>query len=173
MHVINLPLECAEPHPDIPVGQRIFAPLIGSWDLVVTWYQNGVQVRQEAGEWHFAWVLEGRAIQDVWIVPPRKLRAQSAHLYEYGTSLRFYDAELSAWQSTWIGPMHRVVHTFIARGDENGITMETTAAATKSLRWVFSQIKTESFRWENFEESDDGDWILVQDFAATRAVEEN
>ena len=139
----------------------------------MTWYRSGVQVRRELGEWHFAWVLEGRAIQDVWIVPPRRLRGQSVPLYEYGTSLRFYDPELSAWRSTWIGPMQGVVHTFIARGDENGITMQTGAFASRSLRWVFSQIKAKSFKWENFEKSDNGSWILVQDFAATRTSKED
>lgn len=153
---MQLPLEYAQPHPDIPADQRIFSPFIGNWDLTVTWYRNDVQVRREAGEWHFTWVLEGRAIQDVWIVPPRRLRAAPAPLYEYGTSLRFYDPELGAWRSTWIGPMQKVVHTFIARGDRNGITMETGADAARLLRWVFSQIGTDSFRWENFEKSADG-----------------
>ena len=46
------------PHPDIPVSALIFAPLIGSWDLRVTWYAEGEVVRQEDGEWHFDWVLD-------------------------------------------------------------------------------------------------------------------
>src|SRR5262245_60720468 len=109
-------LMSAMPHEEIPEDQRIFAPFIGDWHLVVSWFdETGKLVRREQGEWHFSWVLEGRGIQDVWIVPPRDQRASRSDLYEYGTSLRFYDGKLKAWQSTWIGPMHRVVRTFTAR----------------------------------------------------------
>jgi hypothetical protein len=113
--------------------------------------------------------LEGRAVQDVWIVPRRTLRSPSADLYEYGTSLRFYDPHLDAWRSTWIGPMQGAVYSFIARGDGRSITMQSSPDSAKARRWVFSDIRPESFRWENFEQSKDGAWALVQDFAAMRA----
>jgi hypothetical protein len=78
----------------LPKDAQIFSPFIGSWDLIVRWYDEaGNLARTEAGEWHFSWVLEGRGIQDVWIVPPRAQRA-SNELYEYGTSIRFYDPGL-------------------------------------------------------------------------------
>jgi hypothetical protein len=102
------------PHPELPFDQQIFRPFIGSWDLVVTWYEaDGTVRRRENGEWHFAWALEGRAVQDVWIVPPRAERQGRSDLYEYGTSLRFFDPELSAWRSTWIGPIQHAVHTWL------------------------------------------------------------
>ena len=69
----------------LPERAQIFAPFIGSWDLVVRWFDEaGALTRAEAGEWHFAWVLEGRGVQDVWIVPPRTQRARGSP-YEYGT----------------------------------------------------------------------------------------
>ena len=106
----------ALPHDAIPPGQRIFEPFIGSWDLVVSWYgPDGSLERRQDGEWHFERVLEGRGIQDVWIVPPRSQRPAASGDYEYGTSLRFYDPTIEAWRSTWIGPQHHVVYSFIAR----------------------------------------------------------
>ena len=167
--MIQLPLECSEAHHSIPLARRIFAPLMGAWDLDVSWHEQGVRVRRDRGEWHFAWVLEGRAVQDVWIVPPRRLRAEAAQLYEYGTSLRFYDPEIDAWRSTWIGPMQANIYTFIARGHDRSVTMDSTADASTARRWVFSDIRPKSFRWENFERSESGTWVLVQDFEATRA----
>src|SRR5262245_25747954 len=83
----------AAPHADIPEEQRIFAPFIGDWDLIVKWYDEGGKLsREERGEWHFSWILEGRAVQDVWIVPPRHERIRRSDNYEYGTSLRFFDS---------------------------------------------------------------------------------
>lgn len=86
-------------HPDIPSSQRLFEPLLGSWHLEVKWFdESGQLVRRQDGEWHFSRVLEGRAIQDVWIVPSRGQRGQDD--YEYGTSIRFYDPALGGWRST-------------------------------------------------------------------------
>lgn len=156
-------------HPDIPPEQRIFEPYLGSWDLVVTWYDDtGAISRQQRGEWHFTRVLEGRGIQDVWIVPPRAERAATDALYEYGTSLRFYDAALGAWRSTWIGPMHGLVRCFVARHVGNEVVLETTLEDGRRMRWAFSEIVADGFTWRNSRETEAG-WILTQDFRATRA----
>jgi len=124
--------------------------------------------REERGEWHFSWILEGRGIQDVWIVPPRVERSGGADLYEYGTSLRFYDPALKAWQSTWIGPMHQVVRTFIARKIGEQIILETTEGETPRMRWSFSDIQTNSFSWRN-ELWTGSAWRTQQTFVARRS----
>jgi len=155
-------------HPDIPAEHRIFAPFIGDWDLVVSWFDEaGKLSRQECGEWHFSWILEGRGIQDIWIVPPRAERAASTDLYEYGTSLRFFDAKLKAWQSTWIGPMHRVVRSFIARQIDDRVVLETTEGEVPRMRWSFADIEKNSFTWRNELWTESG-WRVQQTFAARR-----
>ena len=46
------------PHPDIPADHHIFAPFIGDWDLIVSWFDAvGKLSREERGEWHFSWIL--------------------------------------------------------------------------------------------------------------------
>lgn len=158
------------PHPSIPSGQRIFAPFIGAWDLTVRWFDEaGKPAREEQGEWHFAWILEGRGIQDVWIVPRRSERTGRSDLYEYGTSLRFYDENLGAWQSTWIGPMHQVVRTFIARRIGDQVMLETTEGEEPRMRWSFSDVQESSFSWRNEVWTESG-WRVQQTFAARRMV---
>lgn len=158
------------PHIDLPPGQRIFGPFIGSWDLVVTWYEaDGRVARRERGEWHFAWVLEGRGIQDVWIVPPRAERAGRDDLYEYGTSLRFLDPAAGGWRSTWIGPARNAVHSFLARAVGDEVVLETTLGDGRRMRWVFSDVSDDGFVWRNSVEDADG-WVLTQDFQARRTV---
>jgi hypothetical protein len=164
-----LSLISSGPHPDIPAEQRIFAPFIGNWDLIVSWFdETGRLAREERGEWHFAWILEGRGIQDVWIVPPRTERAGRTDLYEYGTSLRFYDRELKAWQSTWIGPMHGLVRTFIARKIADQVVLETTEGEVPRMRWSFSDVAKDSFNWRNELWTESG-WHIQQTFAALRS----
>jgi hypothetical protein len=157
----------ATPHAEIPEEQRIFAPFIGNWDLIVSWFdETGKLTRREPGEWHFAWVLEGRAIQDIWIVPPRLERSGRSDLYEYGTSLRFFDGTLNAWQSTWIGPMHRIVRTARPIGDD--VVLETTAGEVPRMRWSFTDIRTNSFIWRN-ELWTGSAWRIQQTFDARRS----
>jgi hypothetical protein len=100
-------------------------------------------------------------------VPPRPERAQPGDLYEYGTSLRFFDSRLNAWQSTWIGPMHRVVRSFIARKIGDKIVLETTEGEIPRMRWSFADIRPESFSWRN-ELWTGSDWRTQQTFAASR-----
>jgi hypothetical protein len=117
----------------------------------------------------FSWVLEGRAVQDVWIVPPRPERVGHNDLYEYGTSLRFFDPALSAWRSTWIGPTRRAVHTFLARKVGPEVVLETTLEDGRRMRWVYSDVSATAFTWRNSRETERG-WVLTQDFAARRAA---
>lgn len=158
----------AGPHPDIPPEACIFAPFIGSWDLIVRWYEPSGEVRRkEAGEWHFAYVLEGRAVQDVWIVPPRGQRGRDD--YEYGTSLRFYDAAADGWRSTWVGPMRGAVLTFLAQKSAEGVRLQTLPGQQPALRWSFYDVGTNHFCWRN-EEAVGQSWHTLQSFEAKRQV---
>src|SRR5688572_5898716 len=147
---MNIPHLMADvPHADIPHDKLIFLPCIGSWDLTVTWYQRGREIRSEQGEWHFGWILQGRAVQDVWIVPRLDLLEPGSRQYEFGTSIRFYDRSIDAWRSTWIGPIQEVVKTFVARQINDQIVLDTEPEAPR-LRWVFSDMTPDSFVWRNW-----------------------
>lgn len=151
----------------IPLHQRLFEPLIGSWDLEVRWFDDtGAVSRAESGEWHFVRVLDGRGIQDVWIVPGANER-QGRDAEEYGTSIRFYDPAIDAWRSTWIGPRRGVVVPFIGRPSEDGISLETTDGAAMPMRWSFHDIGPDSFRWQSRMGGACG-WRVVQEFKASR-----
>jgi hypothetical protein len=85
----------------------LYGWLIGSWELDVTGHLPDGKTRRRPGEWHFGRVLEGRAIQDVWIVPSRgEGRAGDAanNVDVYGTTLRTYDPRIEAWHMQWTDP---------------------------------------------------------------------
>ena len=73
----------------------LYGWLIGCWemDAVVQREDGGTYTGQ--GAITFSWVLEGRAIQDVWIFPGAF----------YGTTLRVYDPALDAWHILWSDPL--------------------------------------------------------------------
>src|SRR5260221_14003663 len=62
-------LAASDRSPEIPALADVYGWLVGSWELDVRHYGVDVAARHLKGEVHFARVLEGRAVQDVWIMP--------------------------------------------------------------------------------------------------------
>jgi hypothetical protein len=114
----------------------LFGRFVGSWDIAWRGIDRDGTEHRSDGELHFGWVLGGRAVQDVWIVPGRF----------HGSTLRFYDAALGAWRSTWIEPLNGRVRRFIGRpaGDEIVLLSDEDHP---QLRWRFTDIRPDSFRW--------------------------
>jgi hypothetical protein len=139
-------LAASGPHPDHADKLMLFGQFVGTWDYE-GFYTSTVDGRRHdaRGEWHFGWVLEGRAIQDVLICPP----------VEYGSTLRFYDPKLDAWQVTWMTPPNRTVVRLLARpaGDEIVLDGEGTHGL---LRWMFTDIAPDSFTWRGYLSRDEG-----------------
>jgi hypothetical protein len=158
------------PHPQLAPKLQLFGQFVGSWDVEITNHKPDGSREVVQGEWHFGWVLEGRAIQDVWIAPKRSLRETSRGITgDYGATLRFYDPKIDAWRSTWIGPAKGYVLPFIARQVGDEIVLEGNFESGKSRKWIFSDITNESFKWRAIE-SDDG-WLTqqkVQEMSARR-----
>ncbi len=145
--------------------------LIGNWDVrVVDHLSDGVK-RESAGEWHFSWVLEGRAVQDIWISPPRSQRSSSLSKTgnRYGTSLRVYDSKIDAWKVIWLNPVSGAHDELIGRRKGSDIMQEGCDSDGNQMRWVFTDIKTTSFRWYGERSYDGGkSWKLEAEFFAKR-----
>lgn len=148
-----------------------FGRFVGAWDLDVVYYDEQGKVRRRTpGEWSFGWVLEGRAIEDVWIVPPRGQRPKDGPPPgEYGVTLRFYDPRIDAWRSTWHGPVNGVVMPFTAREAGGEMVLERTEDDGSLSRWIFGEIRPKSFHWRAIRSGDGGKtWRLEQEMFATR-----
>jgi hypothetical protein len=83
--------------PEIPESDDLYGWLIGSWELEVLHYKAvDVSSLGIKGEVHFGWVLEGRAVQDVWIMPRRTQRKQGEqHVWNYASCLGSVDSGLA------------------------------------------------------------------------------
>jgi hypothetical protein len=158
------------PAADCASKMELYGWLVGSWDLDVTHIREDGSKRQR--EWHFGWALEGRAIQDVWIVPPL---GESRHgdavakLNSYGTTLRVYDPRLDAWQIHWTDPVTQNFLHMIGRKLGNDIVQLGTRPDGTMIRWRFSEITPNSFRWRGEVSADAGaTWRLNVEFLAKR-----
>jgi hypothetical protein len=150
----------------------LYGWLIGSWELDVTGFREDGTQRRRPGEWHFGWALEGRAIQDVWIVPPRgpaRGGDAAANVASYGTTLRVYDPRIDAWQIQWTDPVTQTYLTMIGRKQGNDIVQLGKSPDGHPIRWSLSEITRDSFLWRGEASADEGKtWRLVVAFTARR-----
>jgi hypothetical protein len=150
----------------------LYDSLLGDWNVDVVDYDADGSRRTNKGEWHFAWVLEGRAMQDVLIVPPRGSReGQPIQGNRYGTTLRVYDPATDVWRITWINPVTGVTNTLTGRKQGEEIVQEGKDADGPLNRWIFSEVTAHSFRWRGEISTDEGKtWRLGAEFFGRRAA---
>ena len=115
-------------------------------------------------------MLEGRAIQDVILSPPRAERAETgAPAHEYGTTVRFYDPRIDAWRVTFVAPVFGAIVTLIARPVGDDIVLEGRAPNNDLYRWTFSEITPDAFRWRGYESADERrTWFMGEEMRVTR-----
>ena len=101
---------------------QLFGKFVGTWTFEGTEYHNDGSHPTDKGEIPFRWVLNGSAVQDVFLENSRSdNRAQLD-----GTSIRFYDPKIDAWRVTWINPETGVVRALISRKSGEDIVMEVS-----------------------------------------------
>jgi hypothetical protein len=165
----TLPSE--RPRADRVAKMELYGRFVGSWDLMVSRFLPDGSTRLRPGEWHFAWVLEGRAVQDVWIVPSRgALREQTPpdQLY-YGTTLRTYDPRIDAWHIQYTDPASQTYSTMIGRAEGADIVQTGSNEAGDAIRWSFRDITENSFVWRGEVSADKGEtWRKLVEFTAHR-----
>jgi len=163
--------------PEIREEDDVYGWLCGGWDLVVIYYR-GIRVadRGLTGEVHVARVLEGRAVQDVWIMPAHELRqtAFDPTMNMYGTTLRSWDASIDAWRIAWTNPASAHREEQVGRWNGRDILQEGTRSDGTRTRWTFTEITADSFRWRG-EALYPGKetWTLEGEFLAERSRRES
>ena len=135
----------------LPEEFNYFGKLIGSWKID---YIDNSNSRSIKGEWHFSWVLDGMAIQDVIILPD----------YECGTTVRVYNPGTHAWDVAYCftGKIIRLE----ARKQDDKIVL--TNIEDESRKWVFAKIEDFNFHWQDVTVKEDGEWHVNYDLYAER-----
>jgi hypothetical protein len=148
----------------------LFGRFVGSWDLEWTGIGSDGQPAKMNGELHFGWVLGGRAVQDIWIVPGRGRQGEGQPpLAFHGSTIRFYDASIDAWRSTWIEPVNGRVRRFLGRCVDGDILLMSDEDDPQ-LRWRFTDIQPDSFLWRAEISRDAGaTWDFDEEMLATRS----
>ena len=160
------------PSPELGEASGLYAPLMGSWNVEAIDVETDGSQRRTTGEWHFSWALEGRAVQDVFIVPARNVRGgleMPSTGNRYGTTIRFHDRTSGQWVITWFNPVTGAVNRLLARREGDAIVQVGTDPDGTMRRWTFRDMSPERFRWVGEESRDGGTtWRTHVEFLARR-----
>src|SRR5919109_2616277 len=111
--MINV-LRSPSPNPALGDEAQTFGRLVGTWDADFSFRREDGTVYHKKGEIHFGWVMDGTAIQDLWIGYPSDGQKERS----IGTTLRFFDPKLKQWRIVFISPQANYV--VVAQGGREG-----------------------------------------------------
>jgi len=139
----------------LPSEYDFYGKLIGDWDILWVENEGTEKERKVKGEWLFARTLEGMAIQDLFIVPSRAERKINPQPdAEYGTTVRIYNPKTYNWD-IYYGCAGQAVR--LEARKEGNLLVQTEILQGK-LKWIFSNIMEDSFKWERNVCNEDGTW---------------
>lgn len=152
----------------IPDEHDLFGKVVGEWDIVWTDNIGTDKERHINGEWIFAWILDGTAIQDIFIVPSRsEMLMHEQKDAEYGTTIRIYNPLSTAWD-IFYGCTGSAKRLEARKVDDR---VELTELSEQKMKWVFSDITSNGFHWQKII-SEDGENLKIEaELYATRKKE--
>jgi hypothetical protein len=144
-------LAASTPHPSLGEEARVFDRLVGTWDCDYSFHLDDGSVRHSKGELLLGWILEGRAVQDIFVTYPKDGEKDR----RIGTTLRFFDTALKQWRIVFVGPQFNYLVTVQGRSEGDRIVLRGVDTDGAPIRWSFNDIKPDSFVWRG-EKSRDG-----------------
>ena len=173
-------LHASGPDPALAQKLNLFGQFVGDWQCeIVSVDAHGKHTKGQA-EWHFGWVLDGRAIQDVWVAHD-EISRPNAPISEWGTTIRLYDPKSDVWRVVWAGPRRGSLLAFVARQSGDEIVMEVDyvqglprmnppdGPPIHRGQWIFDEIKPNSFHWRSVISHDGGrTWELQSEMFVRR-----
>jgi hypothetical protein len=156
-------LEAAGPHPSLDVQAQTFDRFVGTWDCDYANYNDDGTTERTRGEVIFGWILNGRAVQDIWTwLDKNGERA-------IGTTIRFFDSKAGKWRIVWVDPIARVIKILSGGAVDGRIVLEGTAEDGSRIRWSFNEIRKDSFVWRGEKSRNEGrTWRLAAEYYLTR-----
>ena len=147
----------------------LFGQFAGSWEIEATFIEDSFE-RRTTGEWHFDWILLGRALQDVLIFPALASGVEELSPdHRVGTSLRFFDKDARTWRVVWINPSSGTMYKLAGGKIGDDIVLVGDPYDGEPTKWIFSEISASFFLWRGLVLKDnEKTWQLIQEMRARR-----
>ncbi|HSE39412.1 MAG TPA: hypothetical protein VLH08_01490 [Acidobacteriota bacterium] len=158
-------LAATGPNSSLGDQAEVFNGFIGTWDCDYSFHTADGKISHQSGELMFGWVLDGLAVQDIWISYPKSAGKERS----IGTSVRFFDTKAKIWKVVFVNPAFGS-----AINVEGGVVGDRIVLRGKDIdgaeiRWSFNDIKPGSFTWRGEKSRDNGKtWVLEEEHRMTR-----
>jgi hypothetical protein len=153
-------LQATGPHPSLGDQAKVFGRLVGTWDGEYTMFSKDGKTTQSSGEWIFGWVMDGRAMQDLFIIHP----SEAGKERYIGSSLRYFDPKSQTWSVIFVDPEYGSVQTVTGGAvADDRIVLLSKDTDDKKSRWSFDDIRPDSWVFRDEASSDGGkSWRLLE-----------
>jgi hypothetical protein len=154
-------LRASGPHPSLGSQADLFGRFAGTWDCDYSFIAEDGSVRHGRGEVLFGWILDGRALQDIWIDYPEPGSSDERTI---GTSVRFVDPKSGKWQVVFVAPAANAIRRLEGGAEGDRIVLRGQREDGAVARWSFNDIRPDSFVWRGEISRDGGKtWRLREE----------
>jgi len=160
-------LRATGPHPSLGDHASVLERLVGTWDVEYMDVSKDGKKIHRSGELIVGWVMDGRAMEDLWIVYPTEAGKER----EVYADLRYFDTKSGTWPAIFIDPQDASFATFKggAVGDDRIVLDSQDLVAGQTRRWSFNDIRDDSLVFRDDASSDGGkSWTLKSEYHMKR-----
>src|SRR2546428_2523771 len=127
-------LGASGPHPSLGDEAQVWDRFIGTWDCEYAFFLDDGSRKQSRGEIEFGWILDGRAVQDIWITYPKEGSKERG----IGTTVRFFDNKSKLWQVVFVSPAYAALIRVQGGAEGDRIVLRGVDDQGSMLRWSFN-----------------------------------
>jgi len=154
------------PHPSLGHHADLFGRFVGTWDADYSFIAQDGSVRHSRGEVLFGWILDGYALQDIFLSYPKPGSTDERKMV---TGVRFVDPKTDKWTVMFAAPAFRAAIRMEGGAEGDRIVLRGHDDKGALLRWSFNDIRPDSFVWRGETSHDGGKtWRLEEEHHMTR-----
>lgn len=160
-------LRATGPHASLGDHARVLGQLVGTWDVEYMDIAKDGKALHRSGELRVGWIMDGRAIEDLWIVYP----SEPGNEREIYADVRYFEPKSATWPAIFIDPQAATVATFTggAVGADRIVLDSQDLVAGQTRRWSFNDIRNDSLVFRDDASSDGGNtWKLKSEYHMKR-----
>jgi hypothetical protein len=153
------------PHSSLGKEADLFGRFVGTWDADYTFIADNGSVRHKKGEVRMGWVLDGRAIEDIFMSYPDS----SSPERQMVAGIRWPNPKTGKWTLAFVAPTFDAVVRMEAAAEGDRIVLRGKDPEGVELRWSFNDITPTSFVWRGETSRDGGKtWRLEEEHHMSR-----
>ena len=160
-------LRATGPHPSLGDHASVLDRLVGAWDVEYMDISKSGKAVHRSGELLVGWILDGRAMEDLWIVYPSGADKDR----EVYADVRYFDPKSGTWPAIFFDPQAASAATFTggAVGDDRIVLDSRDLVAGQTRRWSFNDIRDDSLVFRDDASADGGKtWTLKSEYHMKR-----